>query len=101
MENEAMLKKVTQDEDVCVTDEGMVFNPFNNLNKEITLSEVQSILKEYGVVPTVHNLSLYKRAFVHRSYTKRPHFENMQHNIILVDKPFDTLPLSSKSNERL
>ena len=77
--DDSFLKKLTQDDDVCVTDDGLVFNPFNSLNREITLNDVQSILKEYGLPPIVNNLALYKRAFVHRSYTKRPHFENIQH----------------------
>ena len=99
--DDSFLKKLTQDDDVCVTDDGLVFNPFNSLNREITLNDVQSILKEYGLPPIVNNLALYKRAFVHRSYTKRPHFENIQHNITIVQQPHDSLPLSSKSNERL
>jgi dsRNA-specific ribonuclease len=46
-------------------------------------------------------MELYRRAFVHRSYTKRPEFENVQQNIKIVEKPSDCLPLSTKSNERL
>jgi dsRNA-specific ribonuclease len=38
---------------------------------------------------------------VHRSYTKRPQFENIQQNITIVEKPDDCMPLKSKSNERL
>jgi hypothetical protein len=49
----------------------------------------------------VNNLELYKRAFVHRSYTKRPHFENLLQNITIVEKPADCMALKSKSNERL
>jgi dsRNA-specific ribonuclease len=46
-------------------------------------------------------MELYRRAFVHRSYTKRPDFENIQQNIKIVERPPDCLPLSTKSNERL
>uniref|UniRef100_A0A6C0IT68 RNase III domain-containing protein n=1 Tax=viral metagenome TaxID=1070528 RepID=A0A6C0IT68_9ZZZZ len=46
-------------------------------------------------------MELYRRAFVHRSYTKRPAFENALQNISVVEKPADCLPLSTKSNERL
>jgi dsRNA-specific ribonuclease len=46
-------------------------------------------------------MALYERAFVHRSYTKRPSFENLQQNITILEKPADCMPLSSKSNERL
>jgi dsRNA-specific ribonuclease len=89
------------DDDVIKTDEGLIFNPYNPLNVEITLNEVQSILTKYGVPGIVHNLNLYKRAFVHRSYTKRPSFENIAQNITIVEKPDDCMPLSTKSNERL
>ena len=89
------------DDDIIKTEDGLIFNPYNSLNTEITLSEVQSILTRYGLPTKVHNMEFYRRAFVHRSYTKRPHFENLQQNITIVEKPSDCLPLSSKSNERL
>ena len=94
-------KEILRDDDIIKTDEGLVFNPYNPLNVKITLSEVQFILSKYGVPTTVDNMALYERAFVHRSYTKRPGFENIQQNITIVDRPSDCMPLSSKSNERL
>jgi dsRNA-specific ribonuclease len=93
--------KLARDEDLIKTDEGLIFNPYNPLNIKITLSEVQSILSKYGLPPVVRKLELYQRAFVHQSYTKRPHYENIAQNITIVDRPPDCLPLSSKSNERL
>ena len=93
--------KINQDDDIIKTEEGFIFNPYNPLNVKITLSDVQSILSKYGVPPTVYNLALYERAFVHRSYTKRPNFENVQQKITIIEKPDDCMPLSSKSNERL
>jgi dsRNA-specific ribonuclease len=89
------------EDDIIKCDDGLIFNPYNNLNVEITLSEVQSILTKYGVPPIVNNLALYKRAFIHRSYTKRSSFENIQQNITIVEKPPDCMKLSTKSNERL
>jgi len=94
-------KTILNDDDIIKSDEGLIFNPYNPLNVEITLSEVQSILTKYGVPPIVNNQELYKRAFVHRSYTKRPHFENLLQNITIVEKPSDCMALKSKSNERL
>ena len=93
--------KISHDDDITRTDEGLVFNPYNPLNVKITLNEVQSILSKYGIPSKVHNIALYERAFVHRSYTKRPNFENIQQNITIVERPPDCMPLSSKSNERL
>ena len=94
-------RELLHDDDISRTEEGLIFNPYNSLNNEITLNDVQSILTKYGVPGTVNNLTLYKRAFVHRSYTKRSSFENTLQNIIIVDKPDDCMPLKTKSNERL
>ena len=96
------MKTLLHDDDVVRGEDGLIFNPYNPSNTEITLSEVQSILLKYGL-PTdkIVNMELFKRAFVHRSYTKRPHFENVQQNITIVPKPDDCMPLKSKSNERL
>ena len=87
--------------DMGSLEESMIFNPFNPLNIEITLNDVQSILTQYGLPGIVNNLDLYKRAFVHRSYTKRSQFENASQKIIIAEKPNDCLPLRTKSNERL
>ena len=94
-------KLIAHDDDIIKTEEGLVFNPYNPLNIKIKLSDVQSILSKYGIPPIVNNIALYERAFVHRSYTKRPSFENLQQNITIVERPDDCMQLSSKSNERL
>uniref|UniRef100_A0A6C0HSG6 RNase III domain-containing protein n=1 Tax=viral metagenome TaxID=1070528 RepID=A0A6C0HSG6_9ZZZZ len=71
-------------------------NPYNPLNTEITLNEVQSILKKYGISPKINSMVLFKRAFIHKSYTR---------SVISDDQVLATnngcIPLSSKSNERL
>jgi dsRNA-specific ribonuclease len=82
-------------------DEETVFNPYNSINKEIIISNVQDILNKYGIFTKPFNLELYKRAFIHKSYTKRPKAENELSNIIIVDNPDNCLPLKTKSNERL
>ena len=81
--------------------EELIFNPYNPLNKEIVISDVQELLKNYGIFTKPFNMELYKRAFIHRSYTKRPKLENEEANVIIVEKPEDCLPLKTKSNERL
>jgi dsRNA-specific ribonuclease len=81
--------------------ETYVFDPYNPLNKLISENEIHGILKNYGINTPIHNINLYKRAFIHRSYMKRPNLENMQNNITIVEKPEDCLPLHTKSNERL
>jgi dsRNA-specific ribonuclease len=94
-------KSIMHDDDIVKSDDGLIFNPYNQNNLEITLNEVQSILQKYGVPDTVHNINLYKRAFIHRSYTRRPHLENAQQNITIINQPSDCMSLRTKSNERL
>lgn len=93
--------KISHDDDLIKTDSGLVFNPYNSNNVEITLNQVQSILTKYGVPGKVHNMALYNRAFVHKSYTKRPQLYNIQENITITEQPIDCMPLHTKSNERL
>ena len=81
--------------------ETYIFDPYNPLNKSIDEIDIQNILKNYGINTPIHNVNLYKRAFIHRSYMKRPNLENTQNNIVIVPKPDDCLPLYTKSNERL
>lgn len=94
-------KTLLQDGDIEKEDEDLIFNPFNSNNKEITEDEVCDILKKYGVPDKVHNINLYKRAFVHKSYCKRPALENEANEVIIADKPSDCMKLKTKSNERL
>lgn len=89
------------EEDVCKIDNELVFSPYNSLNTEITLNEVQFILKKYGVNYHIDNMNLYQRSFIHKSYIKRPSLENLQMDIKIGEQPADCIPLKTKSNERL
>jgi dsRNA-specific ribonuclease len=81
--------------------ERYIFDPYNSVNCQITAEDIQSILRVYGINAPIHNLTLYKRAFIHRSYIRRPDTENKEHNIIIIESPVNCIPLSTKSNERL
>jgi len=94
-------KEILNDGDVQKEDEELVFNPYNSRNTEISEQQVCDILKKYGVPDKVHNLNLYKRAFVHKSYCKRPKLENIENGVIIADQPSDCMSLKTKSNERL
>lgn len=95
-------EKKYKENDIIDSDEGLVFNPYNSLNNEITLNDVQSILIKYGVVdPQIMNFNLYRRAFIHKSYTKKPQLENDKLNITIAPNTEECMPLSTKSNERL
>ena len=99
-ESDTENNNITNDDNIITSDE-LIFNPYNSINKEIQISHVQEILNKYGIFAKPFNLELYKRAFIHRSYTKRPKLENEEANVIIMDKPDDCLPLKTKSNERL
>ena len=99
--NFKMKKNLLNDDDVKQGENGLLFNPYNPFNKEITLNNIQYILSKYGINSNLFNLNLYKRAFIHRSYTKRPALENNLLNIKIAEQPYNCLPLSTKSNERL
>jgi dsRNA-specific ribonuclease len=101
----AAYTKIKKDEDMLVdktqgTDK-YIFDPYNSLNIEIQPSDVQQLLAKYNVQVPIHHFVLYKRAFVHRSYTKRPTEWNLKNNIEIIPKPSDCVELYTKSNERL
>lgn len=81
--------------------ETYIFDPYNPLNATISQEEIQAILNKYGIPTEINNIHLYKRAFVHRSYTKRPNLSSEYMNIVEAERPENCLPLFSKSNERL
>ena len=44
-----LYKQIIKDADVINTNENLIFNPYNPLNKEITEKQVKGILTEYGL----------------------------------------------------
>ena len=72
----AAYTKIKKDDDMVMDKAGgadsYIFDPYNSVNKEITQEDVQAFLAKYNVHTPIHHFVLYKRAFVHRSYTKRP-----------------------------
>ena len=94
-------KTLLQDGDVQKDEGELIFDPYNQNNIQITEQEVCDILKKYGVPDKLHNIKLYTRAFIHKSYCKRPAIENEQNGIIIAERPSDCMTLKTKSNERL
>ena len=102
--NDIVQKPLTENKselDLQSLNNEIVFNPYNNLNCEITHGEVVKLLNKYNIYVSPFNIKIYKRAFVHRSYTKRPNLENIASKITLAEQPDDCLSLKTKSNERL
>ena len=94
-------KNLLQDGDISKCQDELIFDPFNPENIEITQKQVEHILTKYGVPDKVHNFNLYKRAFIHKSYVKRPHLDNVSRGVTIVERPDECMPLKTKSNERL
>ena len=75
-DNEDVSKMIKHDIDIVSSDEGLIFNPYNPQNIDISVRDVENILSKYGIPSKIHNINLYKRAFVHKSYMKRPYLLN-------------------------
>lgn len=83
-------------------DEGKTkINPFNLNNKLISKEQVENIFRQEGVDKTISDLSIYQRAFVHKSYQKKKENSSSGDDIELVEKPKESLDLQENSNERL
>ena len=95
---------VNVDEDIRIekniNGEETYVNPYNPLNKLISVEKIEEIMTKYNVPYKVHNHQLYKRAFI-TFLLKRPDLENKQNNIVIADRPDDCIDLFTKSNERL
>jgi dsRNA-specific ribonuclease len=63
---------------------------FNNCNIEITQEDVLKLFETYGLPKQLFNIRIYKRAFIHKSYTHMEGKDTSTHRF-----------LKSKSNERL
>ena len=72
---EVNIKSLLQDGDILKDQDQLIFDPFNSNNQEVTQKQIEELLEKYGVPDNVHNLELYKRAFIHKSYVKRPELE--------------------------
>ncbi len=69
-------------------------NQYNNLNVEITETDLNKLLQTYNVFYKIHNMDLMKRSFVHRSYL-------LQSTPDKPPCPHDCVELKKSSNERL
>ena len=52
-------KIIQQDEDIIDSENGLIFNPYNPINKEITNNTIQNILTKYGINHKITNFELY------------------------------------------
>lgn len=72
-------------------DDKKKFNTRNPNNHLVTKEHIQKILTKGCITEEIQDISIWQRAFVHKSYVK--------HDDIIQNK--DTIPLQPQSNERL
>lgn len=72
--------------------------PYNSANILLQEADVHNILSKYGVVERIHDINIYRKAFVHRSYCTRKNENFINGN---VQCPQECIPLQEESNERL
>ena len=79
------------------------YNPYNPINRKITMEEVVKILTTHDIHVPINNLAIYQLACVHTSYVSRPDFVPKPGNIVyeLVECPEGCLPLEITDNERM
>ena len=78
-------------------EEDILYNPYNENNTEISDNIIKKILINYNVSYSINDIDLFKRAFIHKSYT-RP---IINENVRLAPKPPNCVGLKEHSNERL
>jgi dsRNA-specific ribonuclease len=76
----------------------IIYNPYNDRNKEITPNIIKNILNSYDVFYNINNVELFKRSFIHRSYVA---CEKMNNDVMMASRPPNCLVLKQHSNERL
>ena len=78
--------------------EELIYNPYNDKNKEITFQGVKSILNTFNVYYDIKNIELFRRSFVHRSYVIP---QKLNDDVVMAMRAPNCLDLKSSSNERL
>ena len=84
-----------------MSQEPIIFNPWNPKAKLISKQEVETILAEHDIPEKISNLKLYQQAFVHKSYVSKCLELAKQHDNTINEKPKDCLNLQQGSYERL
>ena len=89
-------------EDINVEDSDtkIIVNPYNFNNCLITEKDIVEIFSEFDLDYTPMDISLYQKAFTHKSYTKKK-LEELDEGTEIVEKPEGALPLMDYDNERL
>jgi len=82
------------------SDTKIIVNPYNFNNCLITERDIINIFSEFDLDYKPMDISLYQKAFTHKSYTKKK-LEDLEQGTEIVEKPEGALPLMEYDNERL
>ena len=78
----------------------VIVNPYNFNNKLITEDDVKKILLAYDINYDINDLSIYQKAFVHKSYSKKNPLD-IGEDVTIAEKPEGALELFDYDNEVL
>ena len=78
----------------------VIVNPYNFNNKLITEDDVKKILLAYDINHDINDLSIYQKAFIHKSYSKKNPLD-IGEDVTIADKPEGALELFDYDNEVL
>ena len=81
-------------------EENVKLNPWNVNNKLITKEFIINFFKTYDIDIEINDLSLYQRAFVHKSYIKKEQNICNGKEVEIEEQPEDCLDLQPLSYER-
>lgn len=80
-------------------------NPYNPKNKPISKKDIYNIVKKCGIKKfNINNLSIYQKAFTHKSYVLgkvKNYLEKNNIDFNSLERPDGTMKLQNDSNERL
>ena len=80
----------------------VVVNPYNFNNQFITDRELSILFSQFGIDFYPMNIELYKRAFIHKSYTKKKIQEMVdQGETVILERPEGAIALQDHDYERL
>ncbi len=80
--------------------EEVIINPYNFNNQLISQNDVEKILMSFDIDLCINDITLYQKAFIHKSYTKKD-MEKFDDNVSMAEKPEGALELFDESYERL
>ena len=98
-----MYKKIYRKRSDVVIQKGheQLLIPFNPANRLIMPYDVEHIIKKFGETIEVKNIQFYRQALTHKSYVDKPEYHNKDILDEYADIINESIPLQSRSNERL